>query len=312
MTLPLLYIRTKQLQKEVNGLGLYLILLIPLAAFLIFASFKIFQKGESAYYLVSLLLAICISIQYYRKDKSFVYKHIKSPHLQLFSEYAALTFPFSITCIITKYWFCFPLLLFMLFFVPFFQFRISQKVVLKKLSAIIPASDFEWLSGVRKNYIAVIGLYSLALAFSWFRILPLFLLWFLTVVISSFYTEYESLQILREQAKSPRNYLLFKLKKSTIYILLLYLPVIIINSIFNSEYLLINLLFIPVQIAILHYAITLKYTSYKPNKSQPGNNIPLAIVSISSALPYFLPIPAILSFVYFYKAAKNLKNYLND
>jgi len=200
----------------------------------------------------------------------------------------------------------------MLFFVPFFQFRISQKVVLKKLSAIIPASDFEWLSGVRKNYIAVIGLYSLALAFSWFRILPLFLLWFLTVVISSFYTEYESLQILREQAKSPRNYLLFKLKKSTIYILLLYLPVIIINSIFNSEYLLINLLFIPVQIAILHYAITLKYTSYKPNKSQPGNNIPLAIVSISSALPYFLPIPAILSFVYFYKAAKNLKNYLND
>ena len=66
------------------------------------------------------------------------------------------------------------------------------------------------------------------------------------------------------------------------------------------------------QISLLCFAICLKYSSYKPNKNQIGNNIPLAIVSLGSALPYLLPIPTILSFAYFYKAKNNLKQYLND
>jgi len=78
------------------------------------------------------------------------------------------------------------------------------------------------------------------------------------------------------------------------------------------EFLVVNLLFIPAQLSILYFAICLKYSGYKPNAYQSGNNIPLAIVSMGSALPYLLPIPIILSFFYFYKAENNLKKYLND
>ena len=312
MTLPLLYIRIKQFQKELNGLGVYLLLLIPLTGFFIFFCFTVFKRGQSAYLLVTALACFCTLLQYYRKDKSFVYKHTESPHLQIFSEYVALTFPFSVSCLITKSWFWYPILLAFLLCLPFFQFKIKQKVIFKNLSSIISPSRFEWLSGLRKHFLSVLGLYILAIAFCWFIMLPLFLLWFLTVLITSFYTECESIQILREGAKSPRNFLLSKFKVCTIYIIVLYTPILTINTICNIEFLLVNLLFIPTQISILYFGICLKYTSYSPNKGRQGNNIPLAIVSMGSALPYLLPIPTILSFVYFYKAENNLKKYLND
>jgi hypothetical protein len=139
-----------------------------------------------------------------------------------------------------------------------------------------------------------------------------FLLWFLTVLLTSFYTESESIQVLREGTPTPRELLLRKWKVCTNYIILMYTPILVVNTICHVDYLFVNLLFIPTQLALLYFGISLKYAGYRPNKSQPGNQIPLAIVSMCSVLPYLLPIPAILSFVYFYKAKDNLKKYLHD
>ena len=312
MTFTLLYIRFKQLQKELKGLGLYLVILIGIAVYLIVISFKQFEKAPNAYYLIAAMALLCVGLQAYRKDKLFVYKHIENPHLQIFSEYVALTLPFSITAIFTKHWFCYPGLLILLLCIPFFRFTFRPKTIFKNLSSIINISNFEWLSGFRKQYIAFISLYTLAIAFCWFRILPLFLLWLLTVLISSFYNECESIMVLRASSKSTGKFLRDKLKINTRYMVLLYTPLLIINTIFNSEFLLINILFLLIQISLLCFAICLKYSSYKPNKNQIENNILLTIVSLSAALPYLLPVPAILSIVYFYKSENNLKQYLND
>ncbi len=156
------------------------------------------------------------------------------------------------------------------------------------------------------------GVYLLAVAFCWFRILPLFLLWFLTTMIISFYSECESIQVLRESGETPGKFLLHKLYRHSRYIIILYTPLILINTIFNPGYLLINLLFVPVQVALVCFAIGLKYSSYRPNTMQTGNNILLTIIAFLVALPYLLPLPAVLSLVYFYKARNNLKYYLND
>jgi hypothetical protein len=312
MAFTLLYIRLKQLQKEGNGLGLYVPVVIVIVCFLVFASFKQFQNLQSGYYLVAAIALICIALQYSRNDKSFIYKHLHDPHLQIFSEYAALSLPFSITSIFTKSWYCFPLLLLLLFCIPFFKFSFTRKTVFKNISSIIPATNFEWISGIRKHYISFIILYFLAVAFCWLRILPLFLLWFLTIVIISFHTECESIQVLREGNKLPSKYLLDKLTINSTYLTILYLPLLMINTVFNSELLFINILFFTSQFFLLCFTICFKYSSYIPTKSLIGNSITLAIISVSSALPWVFPIPAILSFFYFAKATKNLKQYLND
>jgi hypothetical protein len=311
MTL-LLYIRWQQLQREISGLGLYLLVYIGLAGYIALAFFKQFQQGQNAIYIVIGITTVCIGLQFYRTDKSFVYKHLNNPHFQIFLEYVVLTFPFSISCIITKSWYYYPGLLILLLCIPFFKFQFEHKAIFKNLSSIIPANNFEWISGLRRNHISFISLYLAAAAFCWVRILPLFLLWLLTITISSFHNECEPIQVLRENNTSPGKYLSGKLRINIIYILVLYTPLIILNSIFNTDFLGINLLFIPMQVSMLCFAICLKYSSYKPNKNQIGNNIPLAIVSLASAVPYLLPVPAILSFIYFYKAGHNLTQYLND
>jgi hypothetical protein len=312
LTFTLLYIRLKQLQREINGLGLYVLVFIAIAASLFVICYKQFKSGENAYYIVAISCIISIGLQFYRKDKPFIYKQLKNPHLQIFSEYAALLLPFAATSLFTKSWLCFPILFAFLFCIPLFKFSFRQKTVFKNLSAVIPAANFEWLSGVRKYYISFISLYLAALVFCWVRILPLFLLWLLTIIIASIHNECESIQVLREGNKLAKTFLINKLRINSICVIILYTPVIIINTFFNSEFLVISLLFIPMQISLVCFAIVLKYNSYKPNKKQPGNNIALAIVYLCTALPYFLPLPVILAIIYFYKAKNNLNQYLND
>jgi len=312
MTNSLLYIRVKQIKREADGLGLYLIVFIAFALILSYLAFKQYKNSEQAWWLVILMSVLCLAIQYSRKDKAFIYKQLDKHYLQIFSEYVLLTLPFSIPSILTKNWFCFPLLLLILFSISFLKFQFKRKAVLTNLSAVIPASNFEWISGIRKQYISFISIYLVALGFSWVRILPLLLLWFLTIMIASFFLENEPIHILREGNKNARRLLLDKLKVNIGYILILYSLPILINAIFVQEFLLITLLFIPMQIALLCFAISLKYATYKPQTNQLGNNVAFSIIAILSAMPYFLPIPVILSIVYFYKAEKNLKTYLHD
>jgi hypothetical protein len=312
MTATILYIRLRQLKREIDGLSLYIIPIIAIAAFLAFVAFKEFQKGENGIYIILALSLLCLSMHFSRKDKAFVYKHIDKPHVQIFLEYVALSLPFSITCLVTKSWYCYPLLLVILCCIPLLTLEFRQKTTFKKLSNIIAPANFEWISGFRKQYFLCIVLYVLAIGFCWLKVLPLFLLWFLTITIVSFYNECESLQVLRETNKVPKQFLVAKIKSCSIYLLILYTPIIILNTFFNPDFLLINVLFIPIQISLLGFCICFKYSLYSPNKANIGNGIALAIVSIGSILPYFLPIPAILLFIYFYRAENNLNQYLND
>jgi hypothetical protein len=312
MTKTLLYIRWRQLNREAIGLGLYSLIFIAIAAVLSFITYNQFKNNTAAWYIVVLLSMICLVIQYNRRDKGFIYKQLDRPHLQMFLEYLILTLPFSITSLITKNWFCFPLLLLILICIPFLKFQFKHRAVFKNLSSVVPASNYEWISGFRKQYIPFICLYLLAVVFCWVRIFPLGLLWFLTIMISSFYLENEPVHILRAGNKTARLFLVHKIKTSISYILILYCLPVIINAIVVREFLMITLLFIPVQIALICFAISLKYCTYKPNTNILGNNVAFSIIAILSAMPYFLPVTLLLAIIYFYKAEKNLKLYLHD
>ena len=312
MAKTLLYIRSKQIKREADGLGLYVIIFIAIAAVLSLVTYAQYKNNQQAWYIVALLSIICLAIQYYRKDIQFIYKQLDKPHFQVFLEYLILTLPFSITSLITQNWFCFPILLLVLICIPFLKFQFRHRAVFKNLSSIIPASNYEWISGFRKQYITFICLYLFAVAFCWVRILPLGLLWFLTIIISSFHLENEPVHVLREGNKTARNFLSAKIKINIKYILILYSLPVIINAIVVREFLMITLLFIPVQIALVCFAISLKYCTYKPNTNILGNNIAFSIIAILSAMPYFFPVLVILAVVYFYKAESNLKTYLHD
>lgn len=308
----LLTIRLIQLKREWNDIGPGIVLILGALWLLIYASYTSYQKTPHAYYLTASIFFLCLLIQAKRKDKSFVYTHITKPRKEIYIEYLVLTFPFAITSLLTVNWFCYPLLIISLIIVPFLKYTLKQKTYFKNISSIISPSNFEWISGFRRSFLFLIPLYTLAVAFCWLRILPLFLLWIMTISIASFYKECEPLQILKGEDLSSENFLRKKLFQHSKPMLILYAPILIINTIFNFEYWFINLLFIPTQISLLCFAICLKYSNYQPNRNPLVNTILLSFVSLGCIIPYFLPIPVLMTFEYFTKAKNNLNNYLND
>ena len=308
----LLNIRLIQIKRELNSAGLGVLIIPGIFLFLIYASYSIFLKTTDAYYLTAFLFFVCLSFQVKRKDKVFVYTHLQNPYREIYLEYVALIFPFAVTCLLTDNWIMLPILLISLWLVPLLKYTTKQKTYFKNISKIIPAYNFEWISGFRKSFLLLILLYLLSVAFSWFRILPLFLLWFITVTICSFYTECEPLVILKEGNFSSKEFLWKKLLRHSKYLTLIYTPILIINILFNPEYWLLILLFIPIQLSLLCLAICLKYSTYEPNTNSIGNSILFSVISIGSIIPFLLPLPLLMAVNAFGKAKRNLNTYLND
>ena len=308
----LLMIRFLQIKRELEGAGFRLVLLFGFLCFLVYASYIAYQDRLYASCLIGALIYIIGSLQIYRQDKSFVYLHIPKARFAVFAEYAALTFPFAVTALFTKNWWCYPVLLLTIYGITHLRYTIKQRSYFRQIGRLLPASNFEWISGFRKSFLFLIPVYFLALSFSWFNILPLLLLAFMTITIVSFYEEGESLIVLRARNESTQRFLGFKICSHALCLIVLYAPVLIINVIFNPSYWLIALLFIPVQLALLCFAICLKYATYQPNESNKANSVLLSIVSLSSFIPYLLPIPLLMSVRYYSRAKANLMIYLHD
>lgn len=308
----LLNIRRIQIKREVHDAGFRILFVIGLLVFLVYTSYFAYQKTPYAFYLTTGLFTYALLFQIYRKDKLFIYHHIHHPHWQIYSEYFALTFPFAIPSLLTMHWYWFPILLASLSVIPFLKFSFKQKTYFKNISSIIPASNFEWISGFRKFFIYLIPLYILAVGYSWVRIVPFVILWFITSTITSFYFECEPLHILKERNLSASQFLKRKLFQNSKYLLLLAVPILTVNTMLNVDDWLINLLLILVQLILLCFAVCFKYSCYQPTSELRGNNIITSLVSLCALIPYLLPVPLIMLLIYYPKAKQNLTNYLND
>ena len=313
MTFTLIYIRYLQIIRALKDGGIGSILLPFVIAALSFGSFKAYQNLNYGLLLVAVLLFFCLALQVSRKDKNFAQLHLENWHWQMYAEYVLLTLPFTITAIFTRYYFYFPMLLVLFWFVPLWQFKPIQKTSFKNISTLLPAAYFfEWISGFRKSFLGLIPLYVIAIATCWIRFLPLLLLWFMITNIINFYNEFEPIHILKANHNNAKDFLNQKLKKHGIYICLLFVPVLILNSIFHPDFIEINCLFLGIQLALLAFAICFKYNSYVPQQKNSASNITLGIVSMACLIPFLLPLPILFSLVYYKKAVQNLNLYFND
>ena len=308
----LLYIRYRQLLRNIKGLGLYIPLIFGTTIYLSYVSYRIYSMDIYSIYLLALLLFLCFSIQLNRKDKFFLFLHVTHFRREVFLEYVLLTLPFSITALFTNVWYLYPIYLFLLFCLPYISYSLKKQTHLKNLSQLIPAYNFEWISGIRKSYAILFLLYIAALSLSWFRILPLILCWLITVIITSFYSECEPINMLKEGGQNSNHFLRKKLVQHSKLLLLIFLPITIINFAFNPEYYLLIPLFLLMQLVLLWFAICIKYSMYRPLRNSSANNILLSFVTLGSVLPFLLPIPLLMTLFYYHKAKSNLIYYLND
>ena len=287
----LIYIRYRQIIRAFHKLGAMALFIVALFVGAISYSFYAFQNIKGAIAVATVLAVICISIQQSRKDKKFLQFHVANSYIAVFFEYLILIFSFAIWSIVTPYWYLFPLLVALVAVVPLIRNTPKNRTYFKRLSNITGAKNFEITSGFRKYFLLLIPLYLAGLGFSWLKVFPLFILWLLTTVILGFYMECEPIQLLKAQSNSPKKLLNNKLIRHGRIVLFAYLPIIIINTIFNPNYWLLNLLFIPMQLCILSCIICSKYSSYQPKIVLTGHSIILMLLSAGALVPFLLPLP---------------------
>lgn len=310
----LVSIRIWQLKYELKHLGITHSLFL----FILFGCFEsILYWAFSKYPMAtSLVIVSGILMQHLaRKDAVFIKMNLEKQNITLFFDYLFLISPFAMVSLLTPYKYCFLLILVGICLISFIKIRsIKQFLHLRFLTRFIPISMFEARSGSRRNYIivALIAIYLSALSLSWVRGLPLFLLWFVTIIVSAFFSEYEPLNVLRKDNKAhAQAFIKEKLGRYTLTLLPFFLPILFIHSFFQPDIWWINPLFLVLQVLILSLSILYKYATYQPKAYFNSNNPVLIIAGLCIILPFLIPLILFFNFRYYSKAVKNLNYYLD-
>ena len=257
---------------------------------------------------MGLLCAVLLSIHLSRGDSRFVWHHLAQPQRKLFSEYLFFSLPFILAALPTwQFWEFFECILFCFCLAHWKVYRSQKRIYWKNLGKIIPAQDFEWLSGVRKHCLALSILFILIYSFCWVRALPIIGLWFVTLIFINFYTEGESLTVIRLFYKgNPAAFLWKKLKRSTVIFTMLYLPPLLLNLYFHPDIWFAYPVFFAMEWVVLAYSIFAKYSIYRPNQVLKGNTVIQSLALIGAIFPFLAPLPIFLCFWYYAKAKKHL------
>ena len=120
------------------------------------------------------------------------------------------------------------------------------------------------------------------------------------------------MQILFASAENAKHLLKTKVKSHSLQLIIILAPVIVINSIALTDMILINILFVFLQILFLMFAILLKYSAYSPNDNVKQNSILFFFAFLGSIIPYLLPLCVIMNIRHYKKAVANLNQYFHD
>ena len=313
-------IRLKQFGREVKLIGIFRSIIISIV--LILAAFQVVKFYDNFYFALITFIssaALILSVHIARKDRAFVFLHLPNPRKAILTEYIILSFILAGYLVVMPYWYFFILILIFCSLISGIRYEVKKKTKFGFLSKLISPKNFEWIGGIRKYKYTFVLLYAVTLAVSPVIFLPMFFLWVLTIHIFAFYEECEPLNILSAGAGSPSAFLASKIFRHSLLLMGLYFPVLTINSIFNPNLLIFNILFFIVQVTVLALTVFFKYKIYVPCDMLPGNSMFLVLIQVCTILPFLLngipfllPLPFILSLKYYFSAKENLKYYLYD
>jgi hypothetical protein len=242
-----------------------------------------------------------------RKDLNFVHRYLKDPKQQLAIGYNLLLLPVTLALVFNGYYFHVLAGHALVSSFSFFNIQISS-TKLFFISKYIPAAQFEWISGIRKNFYLLIILFLLALILSpvkLFGIVPLLLI---NSVFLGFYNYFEPLVMLNPENLSPETFLTRKINFFRNVLFTANGPVLLINSILNPESAWFNVFFLFAFLIFASCSVYIKYSKYEPNGSLTAS-IDFLILFASLFFPYLIPLSIIIYFSSRKKAVERLKEF---
>jgi len=331
IVVTILKIRCIQLLRMLKEIGF--IRDIVLLVFVAFLSMLVIQtiKQSSHSMIVSILAGLTVlSIHASRKDKHFIKINFKSGYFIFLVEYLTLLIPVLIVFIIYKDWINSLVLILSCILIPRIYLNLglrnvssTLKLLLNPFSSnfsykvnitipIVNPKAFEWISGLRRNFIILIPLYLLFLAFSFKQYIGPVAIFVMSVLVSGFYYIGESREFIELFSRNYRTFLLQKIKMNLMYLGIIFVPFVLVSLIFQPAtwFILLGTIILAIMIQVI--TIIFKYALFAENADLGRNGIIIIINIICLLLPFLWPLPIIMGIRYYIKAQNNLKYYLDD
>ena len=306
-------IRVRQIIRELAATGPFYGLIIIAAAILFFYFiFNSVTTLQSILITYALLLAAIYSLHYNRSDRDFIEGNTEKPWLIYLTEYTIVLSVFIIIFI-----FNLKNLIPLLFYLPLLavcrlKLR-SQRKFFESISVIfIHPKNYEWLSGIRKTGWFILFLLIAALTLTPVMFAPMILLWFVLLVVSTFYEQHESLEMLESHEKSAGIFLMDKVMKHTKIIFLPFVIILGLSTVFHSDRWWIYLLFLVYSLLMIVVFIVTKYSMWGIPGNHKAGSITNSLCLIGFFIPFLLPVPLIILAINYKKSISKLEPILHD
>ncbi|HEX5002685.1 MAG TPA: hypothetical protein VFW78_09310 [Bacteroidia bacterium] len=259
---------------------------------------------------VGMLVLIVFLINNQRGDQKFLLLTGFKPWKIKATEYVVFTLPFVVTGLLFGS-FAALIILPAVVIISLLPGRERSVSGSNYLSDRIPLKLFEWRAGSRVNKISFTVCYFGALLFAPLPYVSLVFIWLFTSLVSSFYYENESRELLFANFSTPKQFLNEKLGAQFRFGTFVLIIPIGVHLLFKShEWIPALVVFVLSVINLLVFVVS-KYAVWKPGATGNTNEITFSLSSVSIVVPFLVPIPLFYLIWNYFRAVKNLNAYRN-
>lgn len=176
----------------------------------------------------------------------------------------------------------------------------------------IPNDSFEWKAGVRQLIFLFIPLWLIGLATSFFIGSVPVSMFVIGISLIGFSEKCEPYPMILAYEKNADDFLHLKIKLQFKQFSVLVLPLMIAFLIFHYNYWYIIVAEYLILVLLHLYFLLTKYGLYESNEKPPGAQFYSSLGTIAIFVPLFIPVIALLTIHFYYKAIDNLNFYLDD
>ena len=311
--LAFIKIRLVQSFRELKALGFFYsaILLIGILALFSFY-FQTQTTPTNVLFGSGFIVAVISSIHFSRSDHRFLLLVSSNPYSILFLEYFLLATPFVLLSVI-RFGDVQPLLpLLIIPLIPLIKVIRQNSTQIIRPGNIIPLQNFEWKAGVRNTGWVFVVMWILAIALAAIPFASLVIIWFLLMIISSFYDQGEPVEMVEAFRLDSSKFLWRKISLHCKSFIVPALPIMILSAACNPDRWWVYLLFLAFSLLNIAVFVVSKYSVWRHSDLNRSNSIVNALCMIGLFLPFLLPLPIIVFVKNFRKALNNLHPVLHD
>lgn len=302
--MQLLKIRYYQLKRD---LGLW-VPIIAIAAFLLVQTVAL-DRIDYAAGIALIYFTLAYRFHQNRRDLVLVRHLFSSPSLNLFVNYQLTALPVSLGLVFAQQYLP-ALALHLVLFVLLFRFNSLNSPLYLAFTRIVPSEQFEWIAGLRANFLILLVLLLLAIVLSPVKFFAIVVLFLLNSVILGFYRFNEPVVMLNPDGLEISQFLFRKIRFLQKAVLFINVPVLLVNCIFHPDVLWYGIGFIFSLFLLCSFTIYAKYANYEANQTQ-GTQIDALIPYFALLVPFLAPPSYYLSESYRSKAILKLNSFFN-